>query len=424
MKIITLSGEQFTEFARKHKYRSFYQTVNYGKLMKIDGYDYHLLGFLNNSNELIGATMILFKKVFFNYKMAYAPFGFLIDYTNNDLMEEMTDKLKKLLFKQKFLYIKINPRIECSRRDKDGNITAYNPEINDITEILQNNNYIHHGFNNFFENMKPRWNAILRLTASNENLYKDLSKQVRNKVNKAKKCGIVVKEADLNNKDDLNIFFEFIKRKHDRSYKYYQKLLKEFGDSAKIYFAVLDTEKYLIQSKENLEFEQNKNDLMNYKLQEATRLREATSRIITQKMESDKIIANNQKHLIDATTLFSKYPEGIIVGGILTIEYENEVNLIIEGFNKKFSEYDPNYLLKWLLIEKFNKEEKSSFNLNGIVGEFKAPNKYEGLNESKLGFGADAVEYIGEFDLIINKTIYRIYERRKIRKERKEKRVK
>ena len=142
-------------------------------------------------------------------------------------------------------------------------------------------------------------------------------------------------------------------------------------------------------------------------------------KIINQKMESDKIVANCQKHLVDATSLFSKYPKGIIVGGILTIEYEDEVSLIIEGFDKKYSEYDPNYLLKWLLIEKYNKEEKGSFNLNGIVGEFKTPNKYEGLNESKLGFGADAVEYIGEFDLIINKTIYSIYERRKLRKEKK-----
>ena len=129
-------------------------------------------------------------------------------------------------------------------------------------------------------------------------------------------------------------------------------------------------------------------------------------------------MSNSQKHLIDATNIFSKYPKGITIAGILTIEYENEINLIIEGFNKKYSEYDPNYLLKWDLIEKFNKEEKSLFNLNGIVGEFKEQNEYSGLNESKLGFGADAVEYIGEFDLIINKTIYNIYEKRELRKKK------
>ena len=33
--------------------------------------------------------------------MAYAPFGFLIDYSNSDLVEELTYKLKKLFIKNK-----------------------------------------------------------------------------------------------------------------------------------------------------------------------------------------------------------------------------------------------------------------------------------------------------------------------------------
>lgn len=421
MKIITLTNEQFESFASTHKYKSFYQTENYGKLMKLDGYEYHLLGFINNSNELVGASMLLWKKVFFNYKMAYAPFGFLIDYSNNDLVEEVTKKLKLLLLKQKFIYLKVNPKIECSKRDKDGNITSYNPEINDILEILQRNNYIHYGFNNYFENIKPRWNSILKLTASNQNLYKNLSKQVRNKINKADKCGIEIKEANKDDSNDINTFFEFIKRKHNRSLKYYQKLIKEFGDSAKIYLAVLNTRKFLSQSKENYEFELNKNDLFNHKLQEASRTGVNLDKIMNQKMESDKILATSQKHLTEATNLFSKYPNGITVGGILVIEYQNEVDLIIEGFDKKYSEFDPNYLLKWELIKKWNEEGKQYFNMNGIVGEFKEQNKYSGLNESKLGYNSDAVEYIGEFDLIINKTVYNIYKRRKNKKTKEKK---
>ncbi len=46
MKIITLTSNQFEEFSKKHKYRNYFQTLNYAKLMKTDGYDYHLIGFL------------------------------------------------------------------------------------------------------------------------------------------------------------------------------------------------------------------------------------------------------------------------------------------------------------------------------------------------------------------------------------------
>ena len=409
MKIITLSGKQFNEYAKKHKYRSYYQTVEYGKLSKLDGYDYHLLGFLNNSNELVGATMILFKKVFLNYKIGYSPYGFLLDYTDSDFIEEMTKKLRILLFKQHFLYIKLNPNIECSRRSKNGNIISYNHEINDIIEILQNNNYIHKGFTNYFEDNKPRWNAVLKLTASNEKLYLKLSKQIRNKINKAEKCGIEIKELeDLN---DLNIFYQFIKRKHKKSLKYYETLLKTFNNS-KVYMAILNTRKYLKNSQDNYEHDLLENEKLNSKLETLSKKRADINKTLTKKMESDKLLEISHKHLLSATKLYSKYPDNIYIAGMLVIEDKDGSNLIIEGYDKKYKDFDPNYLLKWEYIKKLNKASKKYFNLNGIVGEFKGVNKYSGLNEAKLGYGAEAIEYIGEFDLIINKLMLKFYTRK------------
>lgn len=415
MKIVTLNEEQFTLFTNNHKYRSFYQTVNYAKVMKSEGYDYHLLGFVNNSNEIIGATMILYKKIFFNYKIAYSPFGFLIDYSDSDLIEEMTSKLKKLLLKQKFMYLKMNPKIHCSERKKDGNIISYNPEVNDMLEILQNNDYIHYGFNNYFENQKPRWNAILKLTASNDKLYKSFSKQVRNKISKAKRYGVEIIEGT---EDDLDTLYEFIKRKHNRSKAYYKNILKEFNNEAKIYLAKINTASYITQIKEAYEKEIDINEEYNKELQNLSRRGKDITNIINKKMESDKKVSIYQTNLNYATNLFSKYPEGLVIGGLLAIEYNNSLNLVIEGFNKSYKNFNPNYLLKWELIKKYNEEEYSYFNLNGIVGEFKEKNKYSGLNEMKLGYNASAIEYIGEFDLIINKTIYNIYQRRLEKKKK------
>lgn len=407
MKIITLSEEQFNEFSYSHKYSNLYQTTNYAKVMKQEGYDYHLLGFTNNSNDLIGATMILFKKVLLNYKIAYAPFGFLIDYSNNDLMEEITNKLRTLLIKQKFISLKINPNIHCSERDKKGNIITYNPEMNDILEILQKNGYVHSGFNNFFENEKPRWNAILKLTASNENLYKDLSKQTRNKINKAIRYGVETYEGTQEN---IDILYEFIKKKHKKSLNHYRNILIEFKEDAKVYLAKINTQKYISQSKNAYEKELEINEQYNDALQEKSRIGADITTIITKKMESDKRLANFQKNLIEATNYFGKYPNGLIIGGLLAIKHKEGMNLIIEGFNQKYRKFNSNYLLKWNIIQELNLNEYRYFNLNGIVGEFKEKNKYSGLNEMKLGYHASAVEYIGEFELVINKVIYNIYQ--------------
>lgn len=409
MKIITLSLDKFTEFSKHHKYGNFYQTVNYARIMKTEGYDYHLFGFVNHSNELIGATMILYQKIFLNYKMAYAPFGFLMDYSNSDLVEEVTLRLKKILWKQRFIYLKINPNIHCSKRNSKGNILSYNPEVNDIMEIMQSNGYVHTGFNNYFENEKPRWNAVLSFTSSNENLYKNLSKQTRNKINKARRLGV---ECYQGTQNDLNTFYEFIKRKHNRSLKYYQSFLKEFGKNANIHLAKINTEKYVIQSQELYEQEVEKNEIYNQKLQELSKLQKDIKHIINKKMESDKNISIYQNDVIKATKLFTKYPNGIIIGGLLSVRYEKSMSVIIEGFDKKYRDFNCNYLLKWELIQRLNKEEYHYLNLNGIVGEFIEPNKYSGLNEMKLGFNANAIEYIGEFELVINKVIYNIYQKK------------
>ncbi len=406
MKIITLSDEEFNRFSDNYKDANMYQTISYAKVMKHEGYNYHLLGFVNNSNELIGTTMVLYKKVFLNYKIAYAPFGFLIDYSNNDLVEELTTKLKLLLAKQKFISLKINPNIICSERDKYGKIITYNPEINDILEILQKNGYIHTGFNNYFENKNPRWNAILKLTASNDNLYKNLSKQTRNKISKAIRSGIEIVEGS---KDDLGILYEFIKKKEKRSLKYYRNICEEFQDNAKIYLAKLNTRNYVSKSKIAYEQELEFNEIYNTELQEQSREGKDLTSIINKKMESDKRLSIYQNNLIRATNYFGRYPDGLTIGGLLAISYKDKMYLIIEGFNQKYRVFNPNYLLKWEIIKDLNIKEYKYFNMNGIVGEFKEKNKYSGLNEMKLGYHARAVEYIGEFDLIINKAAYNIY---------------
>ena len=87
--------------------------------------------------------------------------------------------------------------------------------------------------------------------------------------------------------------------------------------------------------------------------------------------------------------------------------------MIIEGFDSNYRNFNSNYLLKWEIIKQINQQGYQYFNLNGIVGEFKEKNKYSGLNEMKLGFNAQALEFIGEFDLIINKTVYNLYVKKK-----------
>lgn len=404
MKIITMTKEDFDDYSSKHKYRNFYQTSMYGDLMSNFGFHSHYFGFLNNSNELVGASLLLYKEIFMGYKYAYAPRGFLLDYTNANFIIELTERIKKLLFKQKFVYIKIDPLIHCSERKSDGEVISYNPEINDILEIMKKSNYIHHGFNQYFETTKSRWNAVIKMTMNNEKLFVNLNKNIRNKIRKSINKGVEIYQGT---REDIPTFFEFIKKKHNRPLSYYQKLENIFtAENVEFYFAKINPEIFVINSKNKYEKELDRNEELNLAIQ--THKGMDIRRILNEKMESDKLTNNYKLELIEATKLLQDHPEGITIGACCIIKYDKGIYLLIDGFNQKYSKFNACTRLKWEIIKKYNQKGYHFFNLNAIVGEFKNKNKFSGLNESKLGFHSTAIEYIGEFDYIINKPIYTI----------------
>ena len=91
--------------------------------------------------------------------------------------------------------------------------------------------------------------------------------------------------------------------------------------------------------------------------------------------------------------------------------YDNAAYILTEGVDERYSYINANYLIKWNMIDDYNRQGYKYINLNGVVGEFEKDNEYKGLNEMKLGFNPTVTEYIGEFDMIINNVAYNLYEK-------------
>ena len=99
MKIVALSKAEFDDFAYKHKYSTYYQTSAYAETSKYEGLSTFYAGFVEDG-VLVGATLFLYKNISMHYKYAYAPRGFLIDYTDPRLVKNVTMGLTHLLKKQ------------------------------------------------------------------------------------------------------------------------------------------------------------------------------------------------------------------------------------------------------------------------------------------------------------------------------------
>ena len=406
MKIVTISPEQFDRYAKTHRYRNYYQTSVYGNTMIKFGFNVHFLGITDDTNTLIGASLIIYKEVFMGHKIAYAPRGILFNYENPNQVKELAEKLKKILGKQGFMLLKIDPYIPMTVRDHEGNIMNFNNQINLITANLESAGFIHQGKTLFFEGEKPRWEALVLLNKDIRTIFNSFDKRTRHKIRKAANSGIeCYKEPSKN----INVLYNFIKRKSPKPIEFYRELISNYGDDAEVYYAKINTEIYVINSRRAYEREMERNDQIAEKIQDINTSPKLKNGLLNKKMESDKLLNTYKNNMVQATELLKQYPEGLIVAGAIVIKYDNSAFLYIDGFDTKYSNLNPGYLLKWRMIDDYNKEHLKYLNLNAIVGEFERRNKYSGLNEMKLGFNSIITEYIGEFDIILNNFTYNLY---------------
>jgi peptidoglycan pentaglycine glycine transferase (the first glycine) len=404
MQIVELSKEQFDEFAFKHKNHNFYQTSEYGTLMSHNGFKDNYIGLIDDYNNIVGGSLILSQEMFGHFKYGYAPRGFLIDFNDYSLVTIFTNLLKQYLLHLGYVYVKIDPYIIHIERDHDGKIVPNGINNDKLITFLKELNYEHKGFNLYFENLKPRWNAITKLDASPEKLFRLFSKEIRNKIRKSFKRGVTVYKGT---RDDIKLFYSLIDKKHTRKINYYNDYYDMFSknDMFELYFAKINPVTYIKNSKELYENELRLNTELTNLLQKNANMK-SKNRYINMKMNSDKNLDVYKNDVVNANNLFRSYPHGIIIATSAIIKYNREVFFLIDGFNKQFKSFCPNHLLKWAIISEYAKRGYLYAHHNGITGDFSKTNSYYGLYEFKKGFNSEIVEYIGELDLIINKQLY------------------
>lgn len=132
-------------------------------------------------------------------------------------------------------------------------------------------------------------------------------------------------------------------------------------------------------------------------------------KLINKKINIDRYLNQYKNELINATNLLRNYPEGIVTSCILLIKQDKEITILIDGYDKKFKKLNSKHLLIWQIIQIYQKQGYTKFNLGGISNMAIDANRYSGLDEFKLNFGAQMIEYAGDFELVTHKRNYNLY---------------
>ncbi len=409
MLIEQIEKNVFDEFAKNHVLRNFYQTSAYGELMSRNGYTALYIGGFTNS-KLVAASLILCKSIGPNIKYGYAPRGFLINYYDTSLLKEFSKKIKDYFFIKGFAFIKINPEITYNIVEYDTKTKIVNTKNKEIIKTLKELGYDKLKDNLYFESMLPKFNPIIYLPKYDLNaIENNISKEIVSYEKKGINLTIV-------DKNDIDLAYEFIKEKTTNKVKYYSDLYEIFSKNNMIDLLLVKlnyaeytkfmqkeyNEKLEINEQINMEFNENPNNLELY----------------NKKMESDKIINDISKNITIINNRMKEDTNSEILGSAFVIKYENRINILISGQKNDFNNIDVKTFIFYKIIEKYKKENYLYLDMNGITGDMTDTNPYKDVNDFKLKFNPTTFEYIGEFDLIINKPLHQLlWSTGKIQKE-------
>lgn len=404
MKLVEITEKEYEKFLNKFDDTLFFQSVEWAKFKSKTEWDMTILG-LKDKNNIKAACILLSRKVpFLNKKMYYSPRGFILDYNDFDLLKEFTNELKQYLKDTKGLFIKINPYIKYQERDKDGNIIGDNK--NDLVDLLKSLGYIHYGFyikSEEKKDLEPRWISVLDIDKPIDELLKNMKQTTRWMINKSEKNCIIIEEIGYDKLDEFKKIMNHTAERRsfdDRALSYYQIMYKELSKNnmIKILLGKIDLKKFKNNIKDDITHLNDRIDSIKNNPKKQNQINEFES----------QINALN-KRLKDVENDIENYGNNPYIAAGLYLSYGNEVVYLFGGSYKEFMSYGAQYLMQYEMIKYAKDNNFKKFNFYGIDGDFSKESINYGLFDFKRGFNSNVVELIGEFDLVINKPMYRLY---------------
>lgn len=407
MEFKVITKEEFKKFSVKHEQESFLQTTELGDLKEELGNIVHYVGVLDNK-KIIAASLLLEEKSIMGKKTFYAPRGFLIDYSNIELLKFFIEELKKYIKEHKGFMLTIDPNVIYRVRSSEGEILNDDKDKNDeLIDNLKSLGFTHFGFNTYLEALQVRWEYRLTLDRPYEEICKDFSKSTRKNIESCYKKGLLVRKGKIEDLPSMEEIFESTSKRKDffsRSLEYYQKMYKHMHDLMTIYIAYLDPDIYLKHAESLLDEEKKNRSELDEKLKTCC----VGPKLQHQIEISDSQIEKYKVEVEKAKKFKEEYPNGKDVGVLLSMKSGDEYLTLSSGILEEYKSFTPKYALYDQHIKDAYTMGYKYVDFYGITGDFDKSNKYYGIYEFKKGFSGNVVELVGQFSLKIS-GFYNVY---------------
>ena len=428
-KLEELNEERYENFVRENKYKShFLQSYAWGEFAKVKkGLTPYYLGLVDENNNIVAGTLLLQKHLPLKLSYFYAPRGFVLNYLDKDVFNEMTKEVIKYIKNKKAIFLKIDPDIIWRKYNYLDEAIELDYSANDIFEMIKKVGFKHLGFTKNFETNNPRYTFRIDLNQSIEDIENHFSKTTMQRIKKAEKLKTEVK---IGTEEDLDVFCKLMaiteERKDFVSYDddYYKTLYKMFNKNNKmtlflgivhlndIVNTLLSRKKELNEELEKLPEDEDLSKSQKNKLKELNR-------------QLDKVNTDIEKY----NRYKEEYGNDITLNAHMIIEYGNKAWVLYAGNENILTETYSNYKVYYEHLKYCKDKGIEIYDQFGTIGDLSKDNPRLGLHEFKKKFGGDYVEFIGEFDYITKPFIYFIFTKlvplyRKIVRKKAKKKIK
>ncbi len=409
-KLVELEKDEYEDFVINHKTKShFLQSYEWGEFSKEKKnlYPYYL-GLIDDNKKIVAATLLLKKSLPLGLCYFYAPRGFVIDFSNQELVLDMTRKIKEFCKQKKAIFFKIDPDIIKNKTNYLGENINSSKEANQIFSYLKSIGYRHLGFTKNFETSQPRYTFRIDLTSDLDTIVSHFSKTTRKRIEKAKKLGV---EVSIGCEKDLDTFYQLMtlteNRKDFVSYSkdYYQKQYEIFSkkNMAVLFLGKVNTKKIIKQYNEelkNIDKQLQDIDKSNLSRNAKNKLKDLTSQ--QEFLEKEiKIYKQAQK----------EYGDIICLNAHMIIIYGNKAWVLYAGNHNILTESYANYATYFEHIKYCKENNIEIYDQFGTIGDLSKDNPRLGLHEFKKKFGGDYIEFLGEFDYVLKPFFYFVFQK-------------
>ena len=370
---------EYNNFVKEYEFANFMQEKAWANVKS--NFD-NILCAVYDNDSIVGGCSILIRKLAKGINLFYIPRGYLLDFKNIELLNFMTDNIKKLAKKYKAYVVKIDPNFCVSEKlfkNQDKKFNLYSTDYEIKHNNLIQSGYIHTGYTkDIHKNFQPRYQMAVPLIDDNNNKisFEQLLKTFKSKfryylLDFHTKRGVYFEHSF--DKKDVKEFVELLKYTEKnkniklRNEEYFEKIMDNFKNRACILFGKVDLEKYLDFLKNN----NGKDD----EIKQVKDLIKENGKIIT--LSSALLLLPNNNKIRTSEYLYAGN------------------NLILNKLNVSGG----------IALEacKISIENNCDYcNLGGISGTLD-----DSLTKFKSKYNGVILEFAGEYDLVINKFKYR-----------------